>query len=162
MEAPVVESSAPTSTPGRHGRTAGRVRGLAAVLALIALSFAIGATLHTGAEIVGLNEPVIIGATVVEGICALAFAAATAALATGARRRGRTVRIAHLIGIVGVLLGILTLDLNLGPRTLSNDLYHLAVLATMLLTLRYYEHRIEPRRGSGTRPESDHPFSGKQ
>lgn len=141
-----------TGSVARRNPTSSRARALALVLAVIAVAFALGATVHTGATIVGWQEPVIVGASVVEGVCALGFAAACCGLLSGARRRGRLVRLAHLVGIVGVLFGMLTLDLELGPRTLSNDVYHLAVLAAMLFTLRYYERRVEPppRGGKGS------------
>lgn len=131
---------------GLPGRTA--TRAYAAVLALIGASFALGSLLHAGVSLhlagATLQEPRIVGAQVVEGLCAVVFWVAAVAVATWGAGAGRAVRGAHLVGICGVLVGMAALSAGRGPRTESNDLYHVDVLAAMVLTLRWYERRLEP------------------
>lgn len=136
--------------------TAGRRVAYATVLTVIAATFAVGSALHSGRQLqLGgwrFSEPVISGAAVVEGACAVVFLLAAFAVAARVRAASAAVRLAHIAGITGVLLGMTALALGFGPRTRSNDLYHLAVLVVMLLSLTY--HR---RRGSRLRADTSSP-----
>lgn len=123
-----------------------RRAGFALVLAAIAAG--LGSALHAGliVAVAGtrLLEPVIVPAAIVEGICTLAFLLTALARATGYAHAHRLVHTAHPIGIAGVLLGMIMLDLQLGLRTESIDLYHVTVLTLMLLTHTWYRHNTRP------------------
>lgn len=141
-------AAAVTRPLGPYRPQRARRSGFALVLAAIAASFGLGSALHAGliVAVAGTRqaEPVIVPAAIVEGICTLAFLLAALALATGHAHTHRLVPAAHLIGITGVLLGMTMLDLRRGPRTESNDLYHVAVLTLMLLTHTWYRHPTRP------------------
>ena len=112
---------------------------LPVVMVVEALSFFIGAYLHTGAGIrvggAAIDEPRIIAAAIVETICGVALLAGGALLAGRLRdRRGWAIG-AYGIAIGGVVLGMLTLDFDLGPRTRLNDVFHVVVLTILSLGL---------------------------
>jgi hypothetical protein len=91
--------------------------------------FVFGALQHAGVGIGPLHEPVIVGATVVETLCASALIWATAALLKTSPRAWRRALIANGVVIAGVLFGMVALALGAGPRTASNDFYHEIMLA---------------------------------
>ena len=90
--------------------------------------FLFGALQHAGIVIGSLREPVIVGATVVETLCALTLVWGAAAVLTGSPRAWRRALIANLVVIAGVAFGMVALALGAGPRTVSNDLYHKIML----------------------------------
>ena len=105
------------------------------VIIIEALTFFLAASLHFGVRIIGLNEPQIIPATIVEGLCAIFLSIAAIAIGTHARpARGITIA-AHLFCIAGVLLGIGALAMGRGPTTELNFFYHRTILAVLTIML---------------------------
>ena len=130
---------------------------LPAVMMVEALAFFIGAYLHTGADIVlnggAIDEPRIIAATIVETICGVALLAGGALLA-GRFRDGRGWAMsAHGVAIGGVLLGMITLAFDLGPRTRLNDVFHIVVLTVLLLGLLRLVWLAGRFHGANRRPD---------
>ncbi len=97
-----------------------------------AISFLLGSLLHLGVRIplgfAVLDEPWIVPAGVVEGLCGLAFAVAT--YAVFARRPwawSATVG-AIVVGLAGVVLGTWAIAAGRGPESVLNDTYHRVML----------------------------------
>jgi hypothetical protein len=100
--------------------------------------FAFGAVQHAGVAIGPLSEPVIIPASIVELLCALALIWGAVAVLRGSPKAWGAALIGNLVAIAGVTIGIIALAAGAGPRTASNDLYHkmmLALAAASLATL---------------------------
>jgi hypothetical protein len=100
--------------------------------------FVFGALQHAGVVIGSLSEPVIIPASIVELLCALALIWGVVAVLTGSLKAWRSALIGNLIAVAGVAIGMVALAIGAGPRTSSNDLYHsimLALAAASLVTL---------------------------
>ena len=91
--------------------------------------FVFGALQHAGVAIGSLREPVIIPASIVELVCALALFWGAAAVWTRSLKAWRAALIGNLIVIAGVAIGMVALAVGAGPRTASNDLYHKIMLA---------------------------------
>lgn len=100
--------------------------------------FVFGALQHAGLVIGSLSEPVIIPASIVELLCALALIWGVVAVLTGSLKAWRSALIGNLIAIAGVAIGMVALAAGAGPRTASNDLDHgimLALAAASLVSL---------------------------
>jgi hypothetical protein len=123
----------PGSGPSRIPRLA------VAVMAVEAITFLIFASLHFGFQIpigfVTLAEPPIGPARIVETTCGLALAGAAITVLLGSRWGWLLAVGAHLLSAVGVLLGIVALNAGRGPRTTSNDAYHLTILTALAVGL---------------------------
>ena len=127
---------------GAAGRGSGPslVRWAAAGLMLVeAATFLVAASLHRGLQIplgfVTLAEPMIRQASIVETTCGLALAVAAVTVLVGSRWGWLATVGAHLLSAGGVVLGIVALNAGRGPRTASNNAYHLAILATLVVGL---------------------------
>lgn len=93
---------------------------------------------HAGVAIGSLSEPVIVPASIVELLCALALIWGVIAVLTGSLKAWRSALVGNLITIAGVAIGMVALAVGAGPQTTSNDLYHsimLALAAASLVTL---------------------------
>ena len=97
--------------------------------------FVFGAVQHAGVVIGSLSEPVIIPASIVELLCALALIWGVVAVLTGSLKAWRSALIGNLIAIAGVAIGMVALAVGAGPRTASNDLYHSIMLALAAASL---------------------------
>lgn len=106
---------------------------------LYAISFFIGALLHAEVRIpIGftvLDEPQIIPATIVEGLCGFVLAVSAYANFTRKPWAWQSAVGAHIFSIGGVLLGIAALAAGRGPRTTFNDIYHAVILTLLMATL---------------------------
>lgn len=92
------------------------------LMLLNAALFVFGALQHAGVAIGPIREPQIIPATIVETLCALA-------LVWGALVKARRAAlIGNLVAITGVAIGMTALALGAGPRTASNDIYHVVMM----------------------------------
>jgi hypothetical protein len=94
-----------------------------------------GAVQHAGISIGPFHQPLIIPAAIVEAICAVALIWGAGAITAGARSAWPAALIGNLITIAGVTVGIVALNLRLGPRTASNDLDHRIMLALAAASL---------------------------
>jgi hypothetical protein len=101
-----------------------------------ATTFLIASMLHRGVQIpLGfalLAEPSIRPAATVETICAVGLVTGATALLTAQRWGWQAAMGAHLLASGGVLLGMAALAAGRGPRTASNDAYHLIILAALI------------------------------
>jgi hypothetical protein len=100
--------------------------------------FLFGALQHAGVVIGSFSEPIIIPASIVETLCALALTWGAVAVWGGSPRAWRAALIGNAIAIGGVAIGMVALAKGAGPRTASNDLYHgimLALAAGSLVSL---------------------------
>ena len=123
--------------------------------AVYAATFFFGALLHLGVRVplgfTVLEEPTIVPATIVEGLCGTALA--VAAFAVLARRNGAWAfaTAAHAFALGGVLLGITALAVGAGPSTELNTIYHrvmVVALVAMLALLLSRAGRIALRRAT--------------
>jgi hypothetical protein len=121
---------------------------LGLLMALNMALFVFGAVQHVGVEIGRFNEPVIVPAAIVESICALSLLSGLWAVLRDAPAFWRTAFIANLVAFAGVLLGILALAAGRGPRTVSNDNLHRAMLTLIGLSFAaLFVVRAFPRFG---------------
>jgi hypothetical protein len=111
----------------------------AGVMLVEAATFLVAASLHRGFQIplgfATLAEPMIGPASIVETTCGLALAAAAVTVLSRSRWGWLTAIGAHLLSAGGVLLGIVALNAGRGPRTASNDAYHLTILTALVIGL---------------------------
>lgn len=119
-----------------HANDNRRLRIVAGVMMMLASTFAIGSVAHIGVVLgVGplrLREPRILAATIVETVCAIALGGGAVGLWTNGRAAWWTAALALAVSLGGVLLGMAALAVGAGPRTMTNDLYHVAVLLVLL------------------------------
>jgi Na+-transporting NADH:ubiquinone oxidoreductase subunit NqrB len=94
-----------------------------------------GAVQHAGVAIGSLHEPVIVPASVVEVLCALALSWGAAAVLKQSLKAWRAAFIGNLVAIIGVVIGMVALAVGAGPRTASNELYHRIMLALATASL---------------------------
>ena len=100
--------------------------------------FVFGALQHAGVSIGPLHEPVIVPASIVEIICALALVWGAVAVLRQSPKAWRAALLGNLVAILGVAIGMVSMAVGAGPRTASNDLYHrimLVLAAASLLVL---------------------------
>ena len=103
------------------------------LMAIEALTFLIGAGLHLGIPLFGLDEPPIGPAFVVEALCGTVLA--TGAWWYSRVSWGTSVALsAHALAIAGVLLGMAALAAGRGPSTPLNTLYHRTILIALIGT----------------------------
>jgi hypothetical protein len=99
-----------------------------------AVTFLLAALLHLGIPL-GLSEPRIIPAAIVEGLCGLFLAVSTYAVLARATWAWGAALAVHLFAVAGVLLGIASLALGLGPSTAANTIYHRVILGVLTVVL---------------------------
>ena len=103
------------------------------LIAVEAFTLFVGAALHLGVPVVGLDEPRILPAAIAEGLCgAILGAAAIWYQRPGWRERAALVALAVATG--GVLLGIGALAAGRGPSTPLNTTYHRVILGALIGT----------------------------
>ncbi len=107
--------------------------------AVYAATFFFGALLHLGVRIplgfVVVEEPVILPATIVEGLCGTALAVAAFVVLTRRERAWTIALAAHAFSLGGVLLGITALALGAGPSTDLNTVYHRVMVVALVAML---------------------------
>jgi hypothetical protein len=108
---------------------------LGLLMALNMALFIFGAVQHVGLEIGPFSEPVIVPAAIVESICALSLLWGPWAVFRESPAPWRIAVIGNLVALAGVLLGIVALAAGRGPRTVSNDNLHRAMLTLIGLSL---------------------------
>ena len=103
------------------------------LIAVEAFTFFVGAALHLGVPVFGLDEPRILPAAVVEGLCGATLGAAAIWYPRpGWRERAALVALA--MATAGVILGIGALAAGRGPSTPLNTTYHRVILAALIGT----------------------------
>jgi len=99
-----------------------------------AVTFLLAALLHLGIPL-GFSEPRIIPAAIVEGLCGLFLAVSLSGVVTRTTWAWGSALAAHLVAVAGVLLGIISLALGLGPSTVANTIYHRVILGVLIVVL---------------------------
>jgi len=84
---------------------------IGSVMLANALLFVFGALQHAGFAFGSFQEPRIVPAAIVEGLCALALVWGTAAMFTPRIHWGRAALVGNLVALGGVLLGMVALAL---------------------------------------------------
>lgn len=116
---------------------AGRI--LPPLMAVVAVSFFVGAALHLGLRVdVGatvLAEPRILVAAVVETACGVAMAVGAVGLAAGLPWGRAGALAGHLVALAGTALGIVANAFGPGPGSALNDAYHRVVVVALLVGL---------------------------
>lgn len=84
----------------------------------------------------GIAEPRIIPAAIVEGLCSLMYAISAYKIFSGQFSWGFTF-FAHAFSIGGILLGQISLAVGAGPRTESNDIYH-SIMLLLIISDAFY------------------------
>ncbi len=109
-----------------------RLASLRIIVVLEAAIFLLAALQHLGLSIpfgaVRLAEARIIPAAVVEGISGILFVICALALFAGLDWAGTSVMVSHIFALAGVLLGIFSLSVSLGPGSPTNEIYHMIML----------------------------------
>ena len=120
-----------------------RRNGIATAIGIIstvyAATFFFGALLHLGVTIplgfVVVEEPMILPATIVEGLCGTALAVAAFAVLARRELAWPLALAAHAFALGGVLLGITALVLGAGPSTDLNTVYHRVMVVALVAVL---------------------------
>jgi hypothetical protein len=97
--------------------------------------FVFGALQHAGVTFGPLHEPVIIPASIVELICAVALTWGAVAILRRSPKASRAALTGNVVAIAGVAIGMVALAAGAGPRTASNDFYHMIMLALAAISL---------------------------
>ncbi|GAA2698610.1 hypothetical protein [Nonomuraea recticatena] len=106
-------------------------KSLGALAIVYALSFYLGALLHTGFAIGPVTEPVVVPAVIVEIVCGSALLAGAYGALVGRPWAWTGLRLGPAIALGGVLLGIVAITFGGGQSTPLNDWYH-RIIATLL------------------------------
>ncbi len=117
----------------QHGTANVTIRVLVVLEAVV---FLLAAVQHLGVSIpVGfavLSEPPIFPAAIVEGSSGLLFVLTAFALFAERNWARTSALVSHVFALAGVMLGIFSLSVGAGPRTSTNDLYHMLMLVMIM------------------------------
>lgn len=106
------------------------------LIVLEAVVFLLAALLHLGIQFpLGFSEPRIIPAAIVEGLCGIFLAVSAYAVFARKTWAWPVAIAAHAFAVAGVLLGITSLALGLGPSTEANTIYHRVILVVLVVVL---------------------------
>ena len=109
---------------------------ISVLMSVETITFLLAALLHLGIQFpAGFSEPRIIPAAIVEGLCGVFLAVATYGVLVRKTWAWGVALAAHIFAGAGVLLGIISLALGLGPSTPANTIYHRVILAVLLIVL---------------------------
>jgi hypothetical protein len=107
--------------------------------AVYAATFFLGALLHLGVRVplgfAVVAEPVILPATIVEGLCGTALAIAAITVLAHTNGAWTVATAAHAFALGGVLLGITALAVGAGPSTDLNTVYHRVMVVALVAVL---------------------------
>jgi hypothetical protein len=124
--------------PPIHRRN-GMATAIGILSAVYAATFFFGALLHLGLEIplgfAVVEEPVILPATIVEGLCGTALAVAAFVVLARRNVAWTVATAAHAFALAGVLLGITVLAVGAGPSTELNTIYHRVMVVALVAVL---------------------------
>jgi hypothetical protein len=124
--------------PDIHRRN-GVATAIGILSAVYAATFFFGALLHLGVTIplgfAVVEEPVILPATIVEGLCGMVLAVAAFAVLARRELAWPIALAAHTFALGGVLLGITALALGAGPSTDLNTVYHRVMVVALVAVL---------------------------
>jgi len=98
-------------------------------LLLEATAFAAAASVHFGASISGYEHR---RAAVAESVIAAVLLAGLAVTWIAPRWAGRVGLAAQAFALLGTLVGVLTIAVGVGPRTVPDVIYHVAIVAVLI------------------------------
>ncbi len=102
------------------------------------VTFIIAALSHLQLTLsLGIAEPKIIPAAIVEVLCALFFINGAFRIFTNSKSAWRATFFAHAFAIDGIILGMISLAVGAGPRTKANDLYH-SIMLLLIVADSFY------------------------
>ena len=120
-------------------RKSGAATTVGILSAVYAVTFFFGALLHLGGRLplgfAALEEPRILPATVVEGLCGLALAVAAFAVLSRTSWAWTAALAANAFALGGVLLGMAALAVGAGPSTELNTIYHRVMVVALVAIL---------------------------
>ena len=103
-----------------------------------AVTFVFAAMAHLQLTVsLGVVEPKIVPAAIVEGLCALFFIISAISIFSSNSKAWRRTFFAHAFAIAGIILGLVSLAVGAGPRTKTNDLYHAIMLLLIVADSLY-------------------------
>jgi hypothetical protein len=111
------------------------VKALRILVCVEALAFILWGLQHVGARfpliVATLAEPRIVPAFIVEMLCGALLAFSAYGIFRREDWAWQAAFGAHIVSAAGVVLGMTALALGGGPRTLTNDLYHIVMMAML-------------------------------
>jgi hypothetical protein len=121
--------------PDIHRRN-GIATAIGILSAVYAATFFFGALLHLGVRVplgfTVVEEPVILPAAIVEGLCGTALAVAAFTVLASRNGSWAVATAAHAFSLGGVLLGITALAVGAGPSTDLNTVYHRVMVVALV------------------------------
>lgn len=123
------------STPSRQTTIA---MSLGVFATVEGVAFLLAALAHTGMRVLPFDEPRIVGAAIVEGLCGVFFVGSAVSVFARTPWAWLALVAAHAFALLGVLVGISAIAAGLGPHSAFNDTFHrvaLVVLAMVLIVL---------------------------
>jgi len=144
------------------------VEGWASLIVWIeAAAFLFAGVLHTGVRFAFLpaffHDPQIVGATVVEGLCAAVLGASAGAIIARASRAWIVAVGAQLFAIIADIFGMIVIAFGFGPDSPFNFLFHrlgIAILLVVLAVILTRSGREALRRRAEPLTSRDRPTSG--
>jgi hypothetical protein len=97
-----------------------------------AATFILAALIHSGVLLAGYEHH---EARIAESVIAIVLIAGLAATWLWPARATRTAMIAQAFALLGTLVGIFTIVIGVGPRTVADIAYHLAIVVVLVLGL---------------------------
>jgi hypothetical protein len=108
---------------------------ISVLIVVESVTFLLAALLHTGIQFpLGISQPQIIPATIVEGLCRLLLGVSAYAVFVHKTWAWRVAVAAHAFAVVGVLLGISVTIRNPGGDE-ANSIYHWTILMVLVVVL---------------------------
>ncbi|HEX6050517.1 MAG TPA: hypothetical protein VFZ21_14655 [Gemmatimonadaceae bacterium] len=98
-----------------------------------AAAFAIAATIHSGMLVAGYEHP---QARIAESILATVLLLGLVASFVQPAWTARAGAIAQTIALIGTLVGIGTIAVGVGPRTVPDVIYHIAIVVVLVAGIR--------------------------
>ncbi len=123
------------STPSRQATVA---MSLGIFTAVEGVAFLLAALSHTGMRVLPFDEPRIVDAAIVEGLCGIFFVGSAVSVFARAAWAWLALVASHTFALLGVLVGIAAIAAGLGPHSIFNDTFHrvaVVVLVVMLIVL---------------------------
>ncbi len=117
------------STPSRR-TTAAMTLGI--FTAVEGVAFLVAALSHTGMRVLPFDEPRIVDAAIVEGLCGVFFVGSAVSVFARAAWAWLALVASHTFALLGVLVGISAIAAGLGPHSAFNDTFHRVALVELV------------------------------
>lgn len=120
------------STPDRKTAIA---TSLGVFAAVEGVAFLVAALSHTGMRVLPFDEPRIVDAAIVEGLCGVFLVGSAVSVFARAAWAWLALVAAHAFTLLGVLVGIGAIAAGLGPHSAFNDGFHRVMLVVLVVVL---------------------------